>query len=112
MTVHKLSDFTKGWFIGKFSPSLLKSEAFEVGVREYAAGDIEKPHFHKIATEYTVIVSGKYLVNDSIYSEGDIVTFLPHEISHFSCLESGKTTVVKVPSVPGDKYLVDQTKET
>jgi quercetin dioxygenase-like cupin family protein len=108
MTVSKLKDFTKGWIIGDFEPSLYKSKDTEVGVRLYAAGDVEKPHFHKVATEFTVIVSGKFKLNDNIYSEGDIITIEPDEISYFSCLESGKTVVVKIPSVPGDKYLLNE----
>ena len=36
-----VSDFTKGWFIGNFEPSLLKSKDFEVAIKEYKAGTVE-----------------------------------------------------------------------
>ena len=39
----KLNTFTRGWFLGKFDPSIIKTD-FEVAVKEYKAGDHEKAH--------------------------------------------------------------------
>lgn len=107
MTVSKLDTFTKGWFIGNFDPSLNKTKEVEVSARSYTSGYVEPAHYHKVATEYTVILSGKYSLNDATYSEGDIITIFPNEVANFSCIESGKTVVVKIPSVAGDKYVLD-----
>jgi len=56
MQTAKLSDMVRGWFIGDFSPTVLATKAVEVGVKLYKAGDSEERHFHKIATEVTVIL--------------------------------------------------------
>ena len=45
MKVEKLSDMTKGWFIGNFEPSLHKTNECEIGVKSYNAGDYEKKHY-------------------------------------------------------------------
>ena len=59
MKVAKLEDMVKGWFVGNFDPTLIKTNDVEVAVKEYKKGDYEEKHYHKIATEITVIVSGK-----------------------------------------------------
>lgn len=59
MKKHSLADFKGGWFIGDFIPTLRGISEFEVSVKYYYAGDIEAAHYHKIATEWTVITAGK-----------------------------------------------------
>lgn len=59
MKTAKLEDMTKGWFIGNFNPSLLKTNDVEVAVKSYKKGDYEGRHYHKIATEFTCIISGR-----------------------------------------------------
>ena len=69
-------------------------------------GDYEQAHFHKIATEYTVIISGKVSMNGKVYSAGDIIIMEPGEATDFLCLEDGTTNVVvKLPGANNDKYL-------
>lgn len=108
MKTYKLKDFTKGWFIGNFDPSLVHTHEFEVAVKVYKKGDKEKTHFHKIAQEYTIITEGTFEINGKLYRKGDIIHFEPHDISHFQCLEDGSTTVVKIPSVANDKFEVEE----
>ena len=52
-------EFIKGWLVGDFSPSLFKSKDIEVGLKYYNSGFKEKAHYHKISTEYTLVVKGK-----------------------------------------------------
>lgn len=111
MKTYKLQDFTKGWFIGDFSPSLVKTKAFEVAVKYYKTGEKEEVHFHKIAEEYTVIVAGKFQVNGKAYVPGDVIQFNPMDVSRFVCVEDGSTIVVKIPSVANDKYIVGEKDE-
>ena len=62
-------------------------------------------HYHKIATEITVIVSGKVKMNGIEYSKGDIVVMEPNEATDFECLENGtQNVVVKLPGANDDKY--------
>ena len=97
---------TKGWFIGNFTPSLLKTNDVEVAVKTYNAGDYEEKHYHKIATEYTVITSGRVKMNNIEYGAGDIIVMEPGEATDFECLENGTTNVVvKIPGANNDKYI-------
>lgn len=105
MKTAKLDDMIKGWFVGNFNPTLLKTNDVEIAVKEYKKGDKEDKHYHKIATEITVIVSGKVKMNNKIYSKGDIIVMEPFEATDFEALEDSVNTVVKFPGANDDKYL-------
>ena len=104
MKVHKLDDMVKGWFVGHFTPTALTTAQFEVGVKYYKAGDAEAAHHHKVATELTVVVSGRVTMFGREFGPGDIVTVEPGESTGFVALEDSSTVVVKTPSLPADKY--------
>ena len=104
MKVSRLEAFTRGWFIGAFSPTLGATEAVEVGVRRYQAGDRESAHYHRVATEHTVVVEGSARMRDRILVAGDIVTLDPGEIADFEALTAVTTVVVKLPGARNDKY--------
>ena len=104
MKVINLKSMVKGWFIGDFEPTVLKTKDFEVAVKYYKKGDSEETHVHKIATEITVVISGRVRMSDHVFSEGDIVTIEPGEYTDFVALEDAATVCVKSPSVKGDKY--------
>jgi len=106
MKLNKLNEMFKGWIIGNFEPSLYKTDDFEVAVKKYKAGDKDEKHYHKVATEITVIVSGMVLMNGIIYNSGDIITIEPNEATDFEALSDVVTTVIKVPCVKDDKYIV------
>lgn len=106
MKIAKLDDMVKGWFIGNFEPSLCKTNDVEVAVKTYKKGDKEDKHYHKVATEYTVIISGRVKMNDSEYVAGDIIVMEPNEATDFECLEDGTiNVVVKLPGANNDKYV-------
>lgn len=99
-----VDEMVKGWFIGPFKPAVLHTEAFEVAVKRYRAGDREAAHVHKIATEFTVVVEGRVRMNGKEYGRGEIVEVKPGEPTDFEVLEDTSTVVVKVPAALGDKY--------
>jgi quercetin dioxygenase-like cupin family protein len=101
----KLEDMIKGWFVGSFEPSVLRTEEFEVAVKSYLKGDSEEKHFHKIATEVTVVVSGRVQMANQEWGPGSIITLEPGESTSFLAIEDSTTVVVKTPSTIGDKYL-------
>lgn len=105
MKKFSLSEMTKGWFVGDFSPTVLKTQDVEVAVKSYQSGDSEDRHHHKIATEITVIVSGKVRMNQAIYTSGDILMIEPGESTDFEALEDTTTVVVKYPGAQNDKYM-------
>jgi quercetin dioxygenase-like cupin family protein len=100
----RLEDMIKGWFVGDFEPTALRSQDCEVAVKHYRAGDREDMHHHRIATEITVIISGQVRMMDQLWSAGDIVTVVPGEATAFEALTDAVNVVVKLPSVMGDKY--------
>jgi quercetin dioxygenase-like cupin family protein len=109
MKVAKLEDMFKGWFVGNFDPTLLRTNDVEVAVKSYKKGDYEAKHFHKIATELTVIISGRVRMNGVEYGKGDIIVMEPNEATDFECLEDGtQNVVVKIPGANNDKYLSEK----
>lgn len=106
MEILKLKDFVKGWVVGDFEPSIIRTKEFEVSVRNYKIGDSEVAHVHKVATEITIITSGVFEMNGQHLGAGDIAVLKPGQSSDFKCIESGSNTIIKMPSVIGDKYLV------
>lgn len=104
MQVARLDAMTKGWFIGNFAPTLAATEAVEIAVKEYPAGFSEAWHYHRVATEYTVIVRGEVEMNGRRFSAGDIIIIPPGEGTDFKTLLPTITTVVKLPGATNDKY--------
>jgi hypothetical protein len=105
MEKSNITNFTGGWFIGNFKPSLLQTNDVEVAVKSYKSGTYEERHFHKVATEYTVIVQGKVRMNGLEYISGDIIVIEPNESTDFEAITDVVTVVVKVPGANNDKYL-------
>lgn len=103
----KLNEMINGWFIGNFDPSLYKTNDCEVAVKQYKRGDKEGIHYHKIATEFTVIISGRIRMFDKEFIAGDIVIVKPGEYTSFEALDDSVNVVVKIPGVNNDKYLVE-----
>ena len=104
MEIRKLNDMKRGWFIGDFDPSVLRTKAFEVGVLTHKKGEKWGEHFHAIATEYNVLLDGKMTVNGVHIEPGDIFVIEPNESSAPVFLEDCRVLCVKTPSVIGDKY--------
>lgn len=93
-----------GWFVGDFAPSVLRTSDFEVAVKSYVQGQSEPAHVHRIATELTVIITGRVRMAGQDWCAGDIVTLEPNEETDFLALTDALTVVVKTPSLAGDKY--------
>ena len=105
MKLAKLSEFTNGWFLGNFNPSLFKSEDFEVCVKNFKRGDVEAAHFQKVATEVTVVLYGSVRMGDQILQVDDILIIYKGEVFDFEALSDCKVLGIKFPSLPDDKVL-------
>ena len=66
MRVSNIKDMTRGWFIGDFEPSMLRTKAFEVGVLTHKKGEQWPTHYHKKAAEYNVLLEGSMTVNGQL----------------------------------------------
>lgn len=106
MNKGKLDEMVRGWFVGDFSPAILKTQACEVGVKTYQAGDHESAHYHKVATEVTLILSGRARMCGKEWGPGDIITIEPGEVTDFHAITDVVNVVVKIPSIVNDKYEV------
>lgn len=103
----RLSDMTGGWMVGAFEPHGLQTPDCEVACKHYAAGDREMPHVHLVATELTLVVSGEVRMAGLVLAAGDILVLDPGEAAGFEAITAATTVVVKLPSVAGDKYPVN-----
>ena len=102
-----LDSMIKGWFVGDFSPTAFSTKDCEVAVKNYKAGDHEGAHYHKVATEITVIVSGSVRMLGKKWHAGDIIVLEPGTVTDFEALTDAVNVVVKVPGAKDDKYLND-----
>jgi len=105
MKQHRLEDMVGGWMVGDFEPVCIRTEACEVACKMYEANTGEAAHVHRIATELTLIASGRVTMNGRTYVGGDIIILEPGEPTDFFAHEPTVTVVVKMPSVRDDKYL-------
>jgi quercetin dioxygenase-like cupin family protein len=106
MIIYDLSKYTRGWFVGDFSPSIFNTKDFEVGILTHKKDEIWPKHFHKIAKEINVLLEGKMIIQDKEILPGQIFVLEPWEIANPIFLEDCKVLVIKTPSIKGDKYEV------
>lgn len=105
MKYYVLDEMVRGWFVGNFSPNAYRTSDVEVAVKHYQKGDQEAAHYHKIATEITLIVSGRVKLGEREWVAGDIIVIEPGERTAFHALLDTVTVVVKLPGANNDKYL-------
>jgi quercetin dioxygenase-like cupin family protein len=106
MEVFRIEEFTRGWFIGNFEPSLFVTKNFEVGLLSHSKGEIWPKHYHKSATEYNLLISGLMKIQGKTIKPGDIFILNPGEIADPEFIDDCKIVVIKSPSVSGDKFEV------
>lgn len=103
MRIIPLSEFTRGWFIGDFEPSVLKTSKFEVGVFKHSKGEDWPTHYHQYHTEYNVLVTGKMSIYGTIIEPESVFVVPKKSIVKPVFLEDCVIVCVKSPSIPGDK---------
>jgi hypothetical protein len=109
MLVYNLNDFTRGWFIGNFEPSLYNQVNFEAGVKRFKSGEFHEPHMHLVSKEYNVIVEGTCIVNGKTLSKDDIFVLVPYDPIHITFVTDTTICVIKTPS-RDDKVVVPHKK--
>jgi hypothetical protein len=105
MNQAKLNEMFGGWFVGNFSPTAFKTGSCEVAAKHYQSGDTELSHFHKVATEITLILSGRVRMCDKEWDTGNIIVLSPGEATSFEAITDAITVVVKIPGVANDKFI-------
>ena len=106
MKVSKLEDTHRGWFIGDFEPSALRTKDFEVGILGHKKGEDWPAHIHEHCTEYNVLLQGKMTIQNQELNAGDIFVIEKNEVADPIFHEDCKVVVIKTPSIPQDKIEV------
>jgi quercetin dioxygenase-like cupin family protein len=106
MIKHNISEFWRGWFIGNFDPSILKTDQFEVGLLTHTKGEKWPTHYHAQHTEYNLLIKGKMVICNEVINEGEIFILEPYEVADPDFVEDCLILCIKHPSVPGDKITV------
>jgi len=107
MKIYDIKDMHNGWFIGNFNPSVHKNPDFEVAHHRHPSGYKTPKHTHKLAMELTYVMKGKILIRGQEISAGQMFIYEPFEVADGEILEDVELMVVKWPSIPDDKYFVD-----
>lgn len=95
-----------GWFVGDFQPTAFRTGAAEVSYKRHAKGEAWPKHYHAVATEINLLVEGRMRIADQTFQAGDIFVMEPGEVADPEFLDECELVVVKVPSMPNDKYIV------
>lgn len=106
MIKRNIKEFWRGWFIGNFEPSLLKTDQFEVALINHVKDEKWPAHYHAVATEYNLLIQGRMKIRGEIIEPGDLFVLEPNEVADPEFLEDCKVLCVKTPSIKGDKYEV------
>jgi hypothetical protein len=107
MKVRNINEFTKGWFVGDFTPAVFQSKDFEIGHHKHRRSEKTFPHYHKETTELNYILKGTLMVSGTLLTEGQMWTYEKNEVSDVQFLTDVELIVIRWPSIPSDKYEVD-----
>jgi len=105
-TIWNIDDFVRGWFIGDFTPSIYKTNEYELGVLSHSENEKWGFHFHKEADEINFLLEGRMKLNDKIIEKNSLFVIPKNQIACPIFLKDCQIICIKVPSVPTDKYNV------
>lgn len=105
-SIWKLSEFTRGWFIGNFTPSILKTCDFEIAKLHHIKNEKWPFHYHVEADEYNILLKGKMILNGQPINEGTLFIIHKNEIACPFFLEDCQVLCIKAPSSPKDKFII------
>jgi hypothetical protein len=98
-----LADTVRGWFIGDFEPSFVRTKEFEIGLLTHEANENWDAHVHRESDEYNYLVQGTMLLNGAKFVAGEWFIFPRGHLAVPKFLETSQILCIKVPSRPGDK---------
>jgi quercetin dioxygenase-like cupin family protein len=103
MIIDNILLYKNGWILGNFQPSLFDSN-IDIGILRFEKGHKSDNHYHKLHTEYNIIIEGSAYVNGVLLSNGDIFIYKPMEKSKVEFIENTTLLVIKNPSTKNDKF--------
>lgn len=102
----KLSDFKRGWLIGDFTPSLIRTKDFEIGILTHKTGEKWPYHIHQFQDEFNYLITGHMSVNDLEYFSGDNFLLERCHLAVPLFFSDCKLICIKFPSIPADKKIM------
>ena len=108
MKIFDPSIMFRGWYIGDFEPTAYKTSTFEVGILEHKKGEYWAPHYHNISDEINFLLEGEMTLNGQHLSAPVIFVIERNEVAEPTFITDCKLVVVKTPSAPGDKIIVNK----
>jgi len=101
--VNRLEAMKRGWLIGDFTPSILRTSAFEIAYLNHKKDENWPAHVHNLADEYNVLIRGSMKMNNEKISQGDIFIVKKGMMTKSVFFEDCEILCIKVPSIPSDK---------
>ena len=100
-------DNYKGWFVGDFEPNLLISKNLEFGYKKIPKGTKPDYHFHKIKTEYTILIEGliRLEMSNQIIKPITCIKLNPNEKNDQYFLDDCLIIIINSPSAKNDKFI-------
>lgn len=103
--LRNVEGYQGGWFIGDFSPTMMATKDFEVCIKRYVQGDREPTHHQRVATEFTLVISGTCRIGSHRLGPDDVLRIDPLEAADFEALTDVVLVAIKTPSISSDKQL-------
>lgn len=107
MEIHELNNMKDGWFVGDFEPSVFKNKDFEVCYKRHHKNEEWDKHYHEKSTEINLLISGSMKINNTLIKSGQIFVIKPFFIAKPTFLEDCELIIIKTPSEPGDKIIIN-----
>jgi len=107
MKVYKIEDMKDGWFAGDFNPTAYQTKDFEACFKKHSKGEKWASHYHREADEINFLRKGKMIIQGKELNSGDVFVIKKFEIADPVFLEDCEVFIIKTPSVPGDKFIVE-----
>ncbi len=105
-----VKNYKGGWIMGQFlDHPLLHNDVAEIGWKKFPEDYSEPPHYHKKASELSIVIKGRMLIKEGknihTLKKGDFIFLLKNTWIQDYCIKKGtEVIVIKTPSIPNDKY--------
>ena len=101
-----VDSFVRGWFIGDFEPSIIRTKTWEVALLRHNKGEKWDFHYHAQADEVNVLLNGRMMLNGYEIRARNVFTIPKKQIACPLFLEDCLILCIKTPSVIGDKICI------
>lgn len=108
MKTYDLDQFIGGWFVGDFAPAILRTSAFEAGYKHHLAGEPWDAHYHEHMEEITLLLEGTMQIRGKTLVGPVLFLLERNEPADPIFVTDCKVFVIKTPSVPGDKVVIER----